>query len=106
VIDGSKALRAAIDAVYGRDNPAQRCRSHEVRNVLDHALAQACLPVESPDELLDGPQVGVEQLDGDRGALGERLVVGLDRAPEDAAHPAAADPPSRPCAALCDPPVN
>jgi transposase-like protein len=35
VIDGSKALRAAIDAVYGQDNPVQRCRSHKVRNVLD-----------------------------------------------------------------------
>ena len=35
VIDGSKALRAAIDAVYGQDNPVQRCRSHKVRNVLE-----------------------------------------------------------------------
>jgi len=35
VIDGSKALRAAVDAVYGKDNPVQRCRSHKVRNVLD-----------------------------------------------------------------------
>jgi transposase-like protein len=35
VIDGSKALRAAIDAVYGKDNPVQRCRSHKIRNVLD-----------------------------------------------------------------------
>jgi len=35
VIDGSKALRAAVDAVYGPDNPVQRCRSHKVRNVLD-----------------------------------------------------------------------
>jgi transposase-like protein len=35
VIDGSKALRAGIDAVYGKDNPVQRCRSHKVRNVLD-----------------------------------------------------------------------
>jgi transposase-like protein len=35
VIDGSKALRAAIDSVYGKDNPVQRCRSHKVRNVLD-----------------------------------------------------------------------
>ena len=35
VIDGSKALRAAIDAVYGRQNPVQRCRSHKIRNVLD-----------------------------------------------------------------------
>ena len=35
VIDGSKALRAAVAAVYGADNPVQRCRSHKVRNVLD-----------------------------------------------------------------------
>lgn len=36
VIDGSKALRAAIDAVYGQDNPVQRCRNHKRKNVLDH----------------------------------------------------------------------
>jgi putative transposase len=36
VIDGSKALRAAIDAVYGSDNPIQRCRLHKERNVLDY----------------------------------------------------------------------
>jgi len=35
VIDGSKALRAAIDAVYGADNPVQRCRTHKIRNVAD-----------------------------------------------------------------------
>ena len=36
VIDGSKALRAAVDAVYGQDNPVQRCRTHKARNVTDH----------------------------------------------------------------------
>ena len=36
VIDGSKALRKAIDAVYGADNPVQRCRNHKVKNVVDH----------------------------------------------------------------------
>jgi len=36
VIDGSKALRAGINAVYGSDNPVQRCRAHKIRNVLDH----------------------------------------------------------------------
>jgi len=36
VIDGSKALRSAIDAVFGEQNPVQRCRSHKLRNVLDH----------------------------------------------------------------------
>lgn len=35
VIDGSKALRKAIDEVYGSDNPVQRCRVHKMRNVLD-----------------------------------------------------------------------
>lgn len=36
VIDGSKALRTAIDAVFGSDNPVQRCRIHKARNVKDH----------------------------------------------------------------------
>ncbi len=36
VIDGSKALRKAIDAVFGAGNPIQRCRSHKVRNVMGH----------------------------------------------------------------------
>jgi len=43
VIDGSKALRSAIDAVFGTTNPVQRCRSHKVRNVMGHL----------PDELKD-----------------------------------------------------
>ena len=36
VIDGSKALRSGIDAVFGSDNPIQRCRLHKERNVLDY----------------------------------------------------------------------
>jgi transposase-like protein len=36
VIDGSKALRSGIDAVYGTDNPVQRCRIHKVRNVVGY----------------------------------------------------------------------
>lgn len=43
VIDGSKALRKGINLVYGSENPVQRCRSHKVRNVMDHL----------PDELKD-----------------------------------------------------
>jgi putative transposase len=35
VMDGAKALRAAVEAVYGPDNPVQRCRAHKVRNVLE-----------------------------------------------------------------------
>lgn len=33
VIDGSKALRTAINAVFGAETPVQRCRNHKLRNV-------------------------------------------------------------------------
>ena len=36
VIDGSKALRYAINAVYGSKNLVQRCRNHKIRNVLGY----------------------------------------------------------------------
>ena len=36
VIDGSKALRTAIHAVFGADQPVQRCRAHKLRNVLGY----------------------------------------------------------------------
>lgn len=36
VIDGSKALRAAIDQVYGDDNLVQRCRNHKITNVVGY----------------------------------------------------------------------
>jgi putative transposase len=34
VIDGAKALRTAIDEVFGADQPVQRCRNHKMRNVI------------------------------------------------------------------------
>jgi len=36
VIDGGKALRAAIDEVFGDKNSIQRCRNHKIRNVLEY----------------------------------------------------------------------
>jgi putative transposase len=36
VIDGSKALRAAVDAVFGTENPVQRCRHHKIENVMGY----------------------------------------------------------------------
>lgn len=36
VIDGSKALRKAVDEVFGSETPVQRCRIHKVRNVLSY----------------------------------------------------------------------
>jgi len=34
VIDGAKALRAAIEEVFGDDQPIQRCRNHKLDNVM------------------------------------------------------------------------
>jgi len=45
VIDGSKALRAAIEAVFGAGNLVQRCRHHKVENVTGH------LPQELRDQV-------------------------------------------------------
>ncbi len=45
VIDGSKALRAAIDAVFGTENPVQRCRQHKLENVTGY------LPEELKDQV-------------------------------------------------------
>lgn len=45
VIDGSKALRTAINAVFGADNPVQRCRQHKLRNVVDR------LPEDQKDQV-------------------------------------------------------
>jgi putative transposase len=44
VIDGAKALRAAIEEVFGAEQPVQRCRNHKLRNVLDE------LPKEQHDQ--------------------------------------------------------
>jgi putative transposase len=36
VIDGAKALRKAINEVFGKQNPVQRCRKHKEANVLGY----------------------------------------------------------------------
>ncbi len=36
VIDGSRALRKAVDQVFGKACKVQRCRNHKMRNVLGH----------------------------------------------------------------------
>ena len=40
VIDGSKALRAAIDEIFGDRAHVQRCRTHKLRNVLERLPKQ------------------------------------------------------------------
>ena len=41
VLDGSKALRAALERVFGHDSSVQRCQLHKIRNVIDH-LPERC----------------------------------------------------------------
>lgn len=60
VIDGAKALRTAIDEVFGAGQAVQRCRAHKIRNVLaelpqeQHAqvrsLMRAAYKLERADE--------------------------------------------------------
>jgi putative transposase len=45
VIDGAKALRAAIHRVFGSQHPVQRCRNHKIRNVVER------LPEEQKDQV-------------------------------------------------------
>jgi len=60
VIDGAKALRTAIDEVFGTSQHIQRCRNHKLRNVLDELpddqqgqtlnLMRAAWKVTTPEE--------------------------------------------------------
>ena len=60
VIDGSKALRCAIDAVYGSNNVVQRCRNHKIRNVLSY------LPEDQKEQVKSAMQAAF-LLDADKG---------------------------------------
>jgi putative transposase len=35
VIDGAKALRSALEEMFGTEQPVERCRNHKMRNVLE-----------------------------------------------------------------------
>jgi len=50
VIDGSKALRCAIDSIFGPANPVQRCRNHKLKNVMDYL----------PDDLKDQAKTSMQ----------------------------------------------
>jgi putative transposase len=47
VIDGAKALRAAIHKVFGTQHPVQRCRNHKIRNVCDRLPEEQKDPVKA-----------------------------------------------------------
>ena len=65
ILDGGKALRSAVDGVYGDHAVVQRCRNHKVRNVLDHLpdkqRAHAKLVLRAAFNLEDAPK-GIERL--------------------------------------------
>ncbi len=47
VIDGSKALRAAINRAFGASSPVQRCRHHKIRNVCNQLPDELAAQVKS-----------------------------------------------------------
>ena len=61
VIDGAKALRAAIEEVFGDGQPVQRCRNHKMRNVLDE------LPREQHAQALNLMRAAWRLTDADEG---------------------------------------
>jgi len=40
VLDGSKALRSAVERFFGKRTKVQRCQIHKRRNVIDHLPGQ------------------------------------------------------------------
>ncbi len=87
VIDGSKALRCAIDSVFGHENPVQRCRNHKIRNVLSylpkdqHEQIQASMKAAFSLDAKDGKgklEKLAQWLDRDQTAAGASLREGLD----------------------------
>ena len=65
ILDGGKALRSAVDGVYGHHAVVQRCRNHKLRNVLDHLpgkqRAHAKLVLRAAFNLEDASK-GIEKL--------------------------------------------
>jgi len=73
VIDGSKALRCAIDSIFGPANPVQRCRNHKIKNVMDYL----------PDDLKDQAKTSMQaafRLEANQGmAKLQKLAEWLDK---------------------------
>jgi putative transposase len=87
VIDGSKALRAAINAVFGAQQPVQRCRAHKLRNVLgylpkdDQAQAKSILRAAWKLPAKEGMariRKQAEWLERDHPSAAASLLEGLD----------------------------
>lgn len=73
VIDGSRALRNAIDSIFGPANPVQRCRNHKLKNVLDY------LPEDFKDQVKSSMQAAF-RLEADQGMSKlEKLAQWLEK---------------------------
>ena len=87
IIDGSKALRKAVDEVFGCDNPVQRCRIHKIRNVLSYlpddrkddvqSAMRAAFKLEA-DDGIDKLKKLAEWLDREYHNAANSLLEGLD----------------------------
>jgi putative transposase len=73
IIDGSRALRKAIDEVFGSDNPVQRCRIHKLRNVLGY------LPDDRKDDVQSAMRAAFKLEANDGSAKLKKLAEWLDR---------------------------
>jgi transposase-like protein len=87
VLDGSKALRAAVNEVFG-PVPVQRCVRHKERNVLDH-LPERDRPAvkrrlrkawasENHQQALDGLRLLASELDRSHPGAASSLLEGLE----------------------------
>jgi putative transposase len=80
VVDGAKVLRAAIDEVFGAEQPVQRCRNHKMRNVIDE------LPKERQPQALNLMRAAWRVSDADKGVKRmEQLARFLEHEHESAA---------------------
>lgn len=80
VIDGAKALRTAIDEVFGADQPVQRCRNHKMRNVINE------LPKEQPAQAMNLMRAAWRVSDAEEGVKRlEQLARFLEQEHESAA---------------------
>ncbi len=74
VLDGAKALRAALREVFGSGQPVQRCRTHKMRNVLDE------LPKEQHAQVRTLMRAGYKQENAEEGlARMEKLARFIER---------------------------
>jgi transposase-like protein len=86
VIDGSKALRAAINAVFGSASLVQRCRQHKLRNVTERLPKGPA----GADQIADasGMETRRQRRNYETGKVGE---VAGERAPGRGRQPAGRD---------------